>query len=112
MLVAASCALRGVAPQDRGRALRRDHAVDRVLQHQHAVGGRDRDGAARAAFAEDHRDVRHAEIEAGLGRARDRFGLAALLGVDAGIGAGGVDQRDAPGMSKRSAISISRTALR
>ena len=85
--------LGGVAPQDRGRALRRDHAVDRVLQHQHAVGGGDRDRAARAAFAEDHRDVRHAEIEAGLGRARDRLGLAALLGVDAGIGAGGVDQR-------------------
>ena len=52
-----------------------------------------RDRAAGAAFAEDHRDVRHAEIEAGLGRARDRLGLAALLGVDAGIGAGGVDQR-------------------
>ena len=85
--------LGGVAPQDRGGALRRDDAVDRVLQHQHAVGGGDGDRAARAAFAEDHRDVRHAEIEAGFGRARDGFGLAALLRVDAGIGAGGVDQR-------------------
>ncbi len=33
------------------------------------------------------------EIEAGLGRARDRFGLAALFRVDAGIGACGIDQR-------------------
>ena len=86
--------LGGVAPQDRGRAFRRDHAVDRVLQHQHAVGGGDRDGAARAAFADDDRDVGHAELEAGFGRARDGLGLAALLGADAGIGAGGVDQRD------------------
>ena len=32
--------------------------------------------------------------EAGVGRACDRFRLAALLGVDAGIGAGGVDERE------------------
>ena len=32
--------------------------------------------------------------EAGFGRAGDRLGLAALLGIDAGIGAGGVDERD------------------
>ena len=32
--------------------------------------------------------------EAGVGRARDRLRLSALLGVDAGPGAGGVDQRD------------------
>src|SRR5262245_20350261 len=85
--------LGGVAPQDRGGALRRDHAVEGVLQHQHAVGGRDRDRAARAADPDDHRDVGHAELEAGLGRARDRFRLAALLGADARIGALGVDQR-------------------
>ena len=53
-----------------------------------------RDGAARAALADDHRDIGHAEREAGVGRAGDRLGLAALLGVDAGKGAGGVDQRN------------------
>ena len=56
----------GVAPQDRRCALRRNHAVDGVLQHQHAVGGRNRDGAARAAFADDRRDIGDADGEAGL----------------------------------------------
>ena len=103
--------LGGVAPQDRGGAFGRDHAVDGVLQHQHAVGGGDGDGAARAALADDDGDVRARRAQAGLGRARDRFRLAALLGADAGIGAGGIDERDT-GMSKRSAISMRRTALR
>ncbi len=60
----------------------------------HAVGGRNRDRAARAAFADDGRDIGHADAQTGFRRARDRFGLAALLGANAGIGAGGVDQRD------------------
>ncbi|GJE72516.1 hypothetical protein CHKEEEPN_4073 [Methylorubrum podarium] len=81
-----------VAPQDRGGALRRDDAVDGVFQHQHRVGGGDRDGAARAALADDDGDVRHAEREAGFRGAGDGFGLAALLGLDAGEGAGGVDE--------------------
>ena len=51
--------LAGVAPQDRGAALRRDHRVDRVLLHQHAVGERDRDRAARAALADHARHDRH-----------------------------------------------------
>src|SRR6185295_9869397 len=75
-------------------ALRRDHAVDRVFEHQYAVRGRDRDGAARAALAHDDRDIRYAERKACLGRARDRFRLPAFLRGDARIGAGGVDQRD------------------
>ena len=49
-----------VAPEDRGAALGRDHRVDRVLLHQHAVGERDRDRAAGAALADDARDRRHA----------------------------------------------------
>ena len=52
-----------------------------------------RDGAARAALPDDHRHVGHADAQAGLGRAGDGLGLAALLGADARIGAGGVDQR-------------------
>ena len=31
--------------------------------------------------------------QAGVGRARDGFGLSAFLGADAGIGAGGIDDR-------------------
>ncbi len=65
-----------------------------MFQHDDAVGRGDRDGAAGAAFADDHRDVRHAERQAGLGGPGDRLGLAALLGADARIGARGVDQRD------------------
>ena len=67
--------LGAVAPQDRGRRLRRDHAVDRVFEHQHPVRGGDRDGAARHALAGDDRDIGHAEREAGVGRACDRFRL-------------------------------------
>ena len=86
--------LRRIAPQDRGSTFRRDHAVDGVLQHDHAVRGGDRDRAAGAALADDRRDVGNADAQARLGRARDGFGLAALLGADARIGARGIDQRD------------------
>ena len=104
--------LLGVLPQDRGAALGRDHRVDRMLEHGDAVGGGEGDRAARAALADDDRDDRHADLQALLGRARDRLGLAALLGALAGIGAGGVDERDRPAAPKRSARSISRIALR
>ena len=43
-------------------------------------------------FPDDGGDQRNAQIEALFGRARDRLGLAALLGLDAREGAGGVDQ--------------------
>src|SRR4028119_1733193 len=36
----------GAAPEDRRAALGADHRVDRVLEHQDAVGGSQRDGAA------------------------------------------------------------------
>src|SRR5208337_3088060 len=49
---------------------------------------------ARAALADDHRHIGHAEREAGVDRTRDRLRLAALLGVDARKGPGGVDERD------------------
>src|SRR6202040_1617489 len=86
--------LGGIAPKNRGGAFGRDHAVDGVLQHDHAIGGGDGDGAAGAAFADDRRHVGDADVEAHFGRARDRLGLAALFGADARIGARGVDQRD------------------
>ena len=78
MLVAASLARRGIAPQDRGRTLGRDHRIDRVLQHVDAVGGGDRDRAARAAFADDHRrsigtsSARQAAVERAMASAWPR----------------------------------------
>ena len=47
-----------------------------------------------AALADDDGDVRRAELQARLGGAGDRLRLAARLRVDAGIGAGRVDQRE------------------
>ena len=82
-----------IAPQDRGGGFRRDHAVDRVFQHQHPIGSGDGDGAARTAFADDDGDVRHPKRQASVGGTGDRLGLTTFLGADAGIGAGGVDQR-------------------
>ena len=69
----------GAAPQDRGAAFRRDHRIDRMLQHIDAVGGGDGDGAARHAFADDGGDEGRLQRQPGLDRTRDGFGLAALL---------------------------------
>ena len=82
----------GGAPQDRRAAFRRNHRIDRMLEHQHAVGGGDRDRAAGPAFADHGGDHRHAQRQALLGRAGDRFGLAALLRLDARESARRVDQ--------------------
>ena len=89
---AASCACRRVAPQDRGAALGRDHRINRVLEHQNGVAGGECDRAARAALADDRGHQRNPDVEAGLDRAGDRLALAARLGIDPGIGAGGVDK--------------------
>ena len=86
--------LRGVTPEDRRAALGRDDRVDRVLLHQHPVRDRDRDGAAGAALADHDRDGRHAEPRHhGLGTG-DRAALTVLLGGDARVGTGGVDERE------------------
>ena len=65
-----------------------------MLQHRDAVGGGKCNSAARPTFANNHRDHRHADLQAHLGRACDRLGLATLFGTLAGIGPGGVHQRD------------------
>ena len=71
--------LAGVAPQDRGAALGRDHAVDRELVHQDAITDGDAERAAAAAFPvhddHDRRVERHhlAQVE------RNRFRDAPLL---------------------------------
>src|SRR3974377_996845 len=88
MLVAASCAL----------AVSR-HRMEAAPSGRNTLviaGARTKFGCAGgvAPFAEDHCYIGNAQRQAGIGRARDRFCLAAFLGADAGIGAGGVHQRD------------------
>jgi len=48
-------------PENRRAAFRRDHRIDRVLQHEDLVGGSDGDRAARSAFADDGGDERRAQ---------------------------------------------------
>ena len=80
---AASGALLGALPQDRGAALGRDHRIDRVLQHQHLVAD-----AIASAPPEPPSPMMVTMIGTSQLRhlvevAADRLGLAALLGVDA-----------------------------
>src|SRR5690348_1385673 len=82
----------GVLPQDRRATFRRDHGIGGVLQHVDAVAHADRQGAARAAFAGHGAYDRHFQFSHFLEVARDRLALAALLGADARISAGGVDE--------------------
>src|SRR5437660_461677 len=84
--------LRGVAPEDRRAPLRRDHRVDRVLEHEDAVAHSDRERAAASPLARDDGDDRRAEPGHLAQVPRDRLRLAALLGPDARVGAGRVDQ--------------------
>src|SRR4029079_14831163 len=63
-----------------------------VLEHIDTVGRGDGDRTARSSLSDDHRDDGHAEAQAAVGRAGDGFSLAALLGADTGISAGGIDQ--------------------
>ena len=51
----------GAAPQDRGAALGRDDAVDRVLERDDDVADGDRERPAGAALAGDHGDDRRAQ---------------------------------------------------
>jgi hypothetical protein len=60
----------------------------------HAVGDANSQCAAAAAFARDDADDRRAQPAHFHEVASNAFGLPALLGADAGVGAGGVDQCD------------------
>ena len=79
-------------PQDGRAAFRRNHRINRIFQHHHIVAGGQGDGPAGASLADNGDDDRHLGAEANLNGAGDGLGLAAFLGVDSGIGAGGVDE--------------------
>src|SRR5919201_806069 len=83
-----------IAPEDRRTTFRRDHRVDRVLLHQHAIRECDRRGAARPAFADDAGDDWNVELRHEAVRARERATLTVLLGSDTGIRPRRVNQRD------------------
>ena len=85
--------LRG-APEDGGAAFGRDHRIDAVLKHQHAVRRGDADRAPGHALAGDRGDQRHTDREALLRRAGDRLGLAPFLRLHTRKGAGRVRQGD------------------
>ena len=48
-----------ITPENGGAALGADHAVNRVLKHQHPIRRRQGDGPARAALAKDGGDDGH-----------------------------------------------------
>src|SRR5690606_3420445 len=81
-------------PEDRGAPLRRDHAVDRILEHEDAVGHAQGEGAAATTLPDHDGDGRDPQASHLPQTARDRLGLTALLGADPGVGARRVDQRN------------------
>ena len=83
-----------IAPENRGTAFGRDHRVDRILQHHHLIADADGERAARSAFARHGDDHRHAQPRHLAQVVSDGFGLAALFGVNARIGARRVDERE------------------
>ncbi len=65
-----------------------------MFQHVDAVAGGNRDGSARAAFADDDGDDRHLHVQTHFRRAGDGLSLAALFRTDAGVCTRGIDKRD------------------
>ena len=82
----------GVAPQDGGAALGRDHRVGRVLLHEDAVGDGEGEGSARAALADQRGHDRHAQAGHGQHGLGDGARLPALFGGHARIGPRRVDE--------------------
>ena len=74
--------------------------------YQDPIGDAERERATRAALADHDRDHRALEARHHLQRLRDRLGLAALLGAEAGIRARRVDEADdRPAEPRRHAAS-------
>ena len=79
-------------PQNGGTAFRADDRVNRVLQHQHLVGHRNRQRTTRSAFANDGGDDGHLKLGHFENIAANGLGLATLFGVDPRVSAGRVDK--------------------
>src|SRR5262249_48416753 len=60
---------------------------------QHDITGGQRNRPAGPSFADDCGDERHLDVETSFDRTCDRLGLAPRFRVDAGVGAGSIDQR-------------------
>ena len=84
---------RAVFPKNGGAPFWGDHAVDAVFEDMHAVGNTEGERAARAAFTDDRGDDGHADARHGGEARADGFALPALLGANAWVGAGSVDER-------------------
>src|SRR4051812_27655615 len=87
-------ALAGVAPHDRSTALRRDHRVDAVLEHEDTVSNRNGERSAGTTFAGNGRDDRNLQSCHFAQIARDRFGLSTLFSAESGICAWGVNESE------------------
>ena len=83
-----------VFPQNRRTPFRRDHGVVGVFQHEHAIRHGDAERAAAPAFTDDHghggcpQDHHLAQVHG------DGLRDVPLLGAQAWIGTGGVDEGD------------------
>ena len=64
------------------------------MQHVDIIADGNRQRATRAAFADDGADDRHFELGELVKVAADGFGLVALFGADAGVGAGGINESE------------------
>jgi len=84
----------GIAPHDGGAGLGGDDEIERVLKDQDAVCDGKCQRSAGTAFTADDGDGGHAEAGHLEKIAGDGFGLAALFGTEAGIGAGQIDEAD------------------
>ena len=83
-----------VLPENGGAALRADHGVRRILQHQNGVRHGDRERAAGTAFTDDRRDNRNRDMRELYEIPADRLGLPVLLSVNARVSARGINKRD------------------
>jgi hypothetical protein len=85
--------LRGISPEDRRAAFRRNHGVNRVLQHQHPIAGGKGDRPARSTLADNGGDEWNGGFKTSFDRSGDRFRLAPRLGVDSRERTRCVDER-------------------
>ena len=82
-----------------------------VLQHVDAIADAHAQRASAAAFADHDDDHRHAQARHFAQVVGDGFGLAALFGVDAGIGAQAYRASEMMGRENLAASSISAHRL-